>query len=103
MDKPKKSQLPTTHICFQFIDVKTGYLSIEQKIGVNLDRILFNPEIVLQLALVAIELLVKRLCFPEVVVQHLQSVQNVGHFRHQLSLWWITLLLRAGFLSSMTK
>ena len=78
----------------------TGHLSIEQKIGVNLDGILLDTEIVLQLSLVTIQLLVKGLRLPEVIVQHLQGVQDVGHFRDQLSLGWIALFLLDGLLSS---
>ena len=80
----------------------TGHLSIEQKIGVNLDGILFNPKIVLQLSFVTRELLVKGLRLPEVIVQDLEGVQDVGHLGHQLSLGGITLFLLAGLLSPIT-
>ena len=79
--------------------MRTAHLSIEQKIGVNLDGILFDTEIVLQLSLVTIELLVEGLCLPEVIVQHLEGVQDVGHLGDQLSLGGITLFLQVGFLS----
>ena len=41
----------------------------------------------------------KGLRLPEVIVQHLESVQDVGHFGDQLSLGGITLFLYVGFLS----
>ena len=79
--------------------MRTAHLSIEQKIGVNLDGILFDTEIVLQLSLVTIELLVEGLRLPEVIVQHLEGVQDVGHLGDQLSLGGITLFLQVCFLS----
>ena len=70
-------------------------LSIHEKIGINLNRILLDIEIVLQLALVETEFLVERLRPPEVIVEDLQRVQDVGHLGHQLCLRGITFLLRA--------
>ena len=81
--------------------MRTAHLSIEQKIGVNLDGILFDTEIVLQLSLVTIELLVEGLRLPEVIVQHLEGVQDVGHFGDQLSLGGITFFLHVGFFSPL--
>ena len=92
-----KPRIPQVINCFG----TSGHLSIEQKIGVNLDGVLFDPEIVLQLSLVTRELLVKGLRLPEVIVQDLEGVQDVGHFGHQLSLRGITLFLQVGFLSPL--
>ena len=84
-----KPRIPQVINCFG----TSGHLSIEQKIGVNLDGILFNPKIVLQLSFVTRELLVKGLRLPEVIVEYLESVQDVCHFSNQLCLWRVCLLL----------